>query len=70
MESSFEALKIDELFTAAALATRWEMSPGTLSNWRIAGKGPKFIKVGKKIFYRITDVRDWESKNTKQNTVS
>jgi helix-turn-helix protein len=31
----------------------------TLANWRSAGKGPKFIKAGHKILYRVADVHQW-----------
>lgn len=45
------------------------MVRGTLSNWRTAGKGPKFLKVGKMILYRIEAVRAWEEKQEKRSTV-
>lgn len=28
----------------------------TLANWRWLGEGPSYIKIGKKIFYRIEDM--------------
>lgn len=34
--------------------------PGqTLANWRSAGKGPKFYRVGKHVMYRLSDVTAW-----------
>lgn len=39
--------------TAAALG----VSIGTLANWRVAGKGPRFVRVGgRKIAYREEDI--------------
>jgi hypothetical protein len=31
----------------------------TLARWRCAGKGPNFIKIGRKPFYRLNAVIDW-----------
>ena len=51
-----------KLLTTDALATRWGISPGTLRNWRTAGKGPKYIKVSNLVRYRLSDVEKWEAK--------
>lgn len=32
---------------------------GTLANWRVTGKGPKFIKRGARIFYFKADLDAW-----------
>lgn len=55
--------------TTTDLAIRWQMSSGTLSNWRVAGKGPKYIKVGKKVLYPVDEVERFEKENTKENTL-
>ena len=44
------------------------VSPGTLANWRVTGAGPTFIKVGRKVAYRTTDVLAWLESNARQNT--
>ncbi len=31
---------------------------GTLSNWRVIGKGPRFIKRGTRVFYFQADLDD------------
>ena len=50
--------------TTAELAQRWRMHPGTLSNWRSAGRGPRWVKVGEgtkaKVLYRLVDVEAFE----------
>ena len=33
--------------------------PSTLNAWRFAGKGPKYLKLGSKIRYRISDLDEW-----------
>ena len=40
-----------EYLTSAELADRWRLSNQTLANWRHAGKGPPFIRVGARILY-------------------
>lgn len=50
------------MFSTIELARRWNMNPGTLRNWRTAGKGPKFIRIGATIRYRASDVKKWEAK--------
>jgi hypothetical protein len=40
----------------------------TLANWRNLGIGPKFTKLGGKVLYPITEVEEFEKKNTVQCT--
>jgi len=43
------------------LAQRWGFSPRTLEKWRWQGEGPRFVKIGGRIRYRIEDVEAWEA---------
>lgn len=36
-----------------------DFSEKTLANWRSAGKGPKFVKVGGLVRYRWPEVNAW-----------
>ena len=38
------------------LAARWNISHRTLERWRWTGEGPKFIKLGGRVIYRLEDV--------------
>lgn len=40
---------------------RGEITEKTLSNWRGAGTGPPFTKIGFKVFYALKDVEAWEA---------
>ncbi len=40
------------------------VSVSTLANWRSAGKGPRFVKVGGRVGYRLSDVESWLSSAT------
>ena len=35
------------------------VTEGTLMNWRSAGKGPVFVKYGRRVVYRPKDVERW-----------
>lgn len=56
------------LLTTAELAARWRMKRSTLSNWRCAGTGPSWIKLGggksARVLYRLADIKAYE-KNLK-----
>ncbi|MBT2567712.1 DNA-binding protein [Arthrobacter sp. ISL-85] len=52
----------------AELSIRIETSTAVLANWRYLGIGPKFIKLGRSIRYRVTDVEAWLDAQTRQQT--
>jgi hypothetical protein len=52
------------------LADRWGLSPRTLENWRWRGEGPPFVKVGRKVVYRLVDVEAYEREQLRTNTLS
>jgi len=61
---SVEQIFIDE----NALATRWHKSPKTLQNWRVYGHGPPFVKLGRSVRYRLSDVEVHERERTVRST--
>lgn len=56
---------LDVFLTPKELAQRWKMSVETLSNWRVRGVGPVFVKMGSgsrgRVLYRLTDVEAYEA---------
>jgi len=52
------------------LAARWLISPRTLEQWRWQGKGPKYLKIGGRVVYRLQDVEQFEAQHVHANTVS
>lgn len=56
-------------FDQKALAERWLLSPRTLEQWRWQGKGPRFLKVGARVVYRLEDVEAFEAASLHANTV-
>ena len=43
-----------------SLAARWVMSPRTLEQWRWRGVGPRYLKLGGRVVYRLKDVEAYE----------
>ena len=43
------------------LAERWTISRRTLDRWRWAGEGPRFLKLGGRVVYRIADIEAFNS---------
>jgi pyruvate/2-oxoglutarate dehydrogenase complex dihydrolipoamide acyltransferase (E2) component len=38
-----------------------KISPKTLANWRSAGRGPRYRRVGNKILYAMSWIEEWEA---------
>ena len=45
-----------ELFDEIVLAERLGISRSTLQSWRYAGRGPRYLKIGRLIRYRNADI--------------
>lgn len=54
--------------TQNQLAERLSISPRTLERWRWLGQGPRFLKLGGRIAYRIVDVEAFEAEQIRQST--
>ena len=54
--------------TQVEAARLLRVSPRTLERHRVAGTGPRFVKVGRRVLYRQTDVEDWTAANTFAST--
>ena len=52
------------------LAARWGISPRTLEHWRCIGKGPRFLKIGGRVLYRLAEVEAYEAANLQTGTVA
>jgi excisionase family DNA binding protein len=51
-----EDLVSKDLVGEVELAARLGVSRSTLQSWRYSGRGPRFIKIGRLVRYRNTDV--------------
>lgn len=50
------------------LAARLNISPRTLERWRWTGEGPRFMKVGGRVVYRLEDVEGYEDCQLRNST--
>ncbi|MFJ6002954.1 helix-turn-helix transcriptional regulator [Arthrobacter sp. NPDC092385] len=50
---------LDSLLTPPALAEQLGVTERALSEWRITGRGPAFIRLGKTVRYRSATVESW-----------
>lgn len=49
----------DALLCGKQLGRRLSISCRTIENWRSLGKGPKYIRIGGRVKYQMSDVLDW-----------
>jgi transposase-like protein len=47
--------------TTAEVAEHYRTSPGTLRFWRHAGRGPKGVRVGKKVLYPAEEIERYDA---------
>jgi predicted DNA-binding transcriptional regulator AlpA len=56
---------IEPLLTSKEVAKILGLRAETLENWRIKGRGPRFVALGRKVAYRPCVVRAWIEQNEK-----
>lgn len=49
-----------EVISREELAEKWAMSPRTLANWALIGKGPTPRRFGRRAFYRMDEIEAFE----------
>lgn len=54
------ASAVPAFLTSKEVAGRWRLSDQTLANWRSAGKGPPFIRVGTRVLYPVEGIHAFE----------
>jgi len=50
------------------LAERWNLSPKTLQRWRSEGRGPRFMKMSKRVVYPMDEILDFASQALRAST--
>lgn len=54
--------------TQSEVAQRLRLSPRTLERFRLDGTGPKFVRAGRRILYRLVDIEEWTAARTFRST--
>ena len=49
-------------------ADRLGVQPSTLANWRWNGGGPRYLKVGGRVRYRLHDLAEWLDARVRSST--
>lgn len=44
------------------------LSPATLNTLRSRGGGPPYVKMGRRVFYRVSDLRTWRDARLRSST--
>lgn len=50
------------------LADRWGISIKTLQRWRCMALGPRFLKLGNRVGYRLEDIEQYERQASRRST--
>ena len=67
-KASISGLPPDHLITDAELADWIRYEVRSVRNLRYSGRGPRFVKVGRLIRYRVKDVTEWLESNIRTST--
>lgn len=59
---------MSDLITPDQLGERWHKTRSALSQMRYRGDGPKFVKIGRSVFYRVEDVLEYEESQLRTRT--
>lgn len=57
-----KAIEGHTVVSSAEAAQMLGISPRTLANWRVQGRGPAYVRIGKNrspVLYRVGDVESW-----------
>lgn len=54
--------------STSALANRWDIKAATLKQWRWNGRGPTYLKLGRRVMYRLQDVEQFEQEHLRAHT--
>ena len=64
-----ENTQMMDLISPEVLAEKLDINTATLATWRHTGRhNLPFIKVGRKVMYRVKDVEHWLNSRTMQHT--
>ena len=53
-------------FNQVDLSRRWNISPRTLERWRWLKQGPRYLKIGGRVVYRLEDIEAFEAAQIKK----
>lgn len=60
----------ETLLREADLAALLKVQPVTCEKWRANNRGPAFIRIGRLVRYRLSDVQAWIARNRVDNAAA
>ena len=60
-------LEDDPLLDDREVAAKLRVTVGTLANWRVQGRGPRFLS-GRPVLYRTSDLAEYIQSRVRQST--
>jgi len=58
----------DELLTTRDVSREYRLTKSSLEKWRVAGIGPAYLKLSRRVMYRRSDVEQWLNVNRRRST--
>jgi hypothetical protein len=58
----------DEMLTTRDVSKEYKLTESSLEKWRVAGVGPNYLKLSRKVMYRRSDVERWLNENRRWST--
>ena len=58
----------NDLLDTEAAAAHVHLSPRTLERYRVTGEGPVYLKLGRRVLYRIGDLDRWLDEKRRRST--
>ena len=62
------ATVVETFITSMERAKRHRISHRTDERQRLDGSGPPFVKIGRRVLYKLSDLEEWEAKRTFRST--
>ena len=59
----------DTLIRASDVPGYVGIAKQTMSRWRHQGEPPRFVRLGRRVFYRAGDLRSWVRSQVRENTI-
>lgn len=59
---------MERLLSQDDVAELLAIAPRSLESWRLRGGGPRYVRVGRLVRYRHTDVSDWLAARERAST--
>jgi excisionase family DNA binding protein len=66
--SSEGVAQVGELLTVGEVAALLRCSISSLNKWRVSGRGPRFVRVGSRVRYRMRDLAAYITAQTHAST--